>query len=420
MKPHHLVAFLTALTCGSHLIADEPDFWPGWHGKHRNGWVTGAISPEKWPENLTQRWKIEVGEGYSTPVVAENKVYQHARQGDEEVVWCLDLESGNKIWRKAYTNPFRIGSGGQRHGKGPKSSPVYGEGKLFTLSITGVLSAWDAKTGDLAWRKDYKSRFGKNQPYWGVSTSPLVVDKKVIVQLGNDEKGALFAFDAATGREVWSQGSDGTSYSSPFLLNYLDVHQVVQWNHRALTGIEIATGKPLWEFPFPHVGNNQNTTTPVFHKGHVIAGGENRGVRSIAINKKDGMWSANERWHQEDVALDMSTAVINGNRLYGLSHYRSGQLFSLDIETGKVLWNSEGRTAENVMFLSVPGYVLALLNRGQLQIHRPSNEGLSLVRSIEVAPAATWAPPVLLSNRLLIKDKQHLTCWSLAPGTGEN
>ena len=112
-----------------------------------------------------------------------------------------------------------MGQGGERHGKGPKSCPVLADGRLFTLSITGVVSAWDASSGDLLWRKDYAAKFEKgNHPYWGVATSPIVDESRLIVHLGNDEAGALHAFDVETGEELWTSGKDGTSYSSPLLL----------------------------------------------------------------------------------------------------------------------------------------------------------------------------------------------------------
>ena len=89
------------------------------------------------------------------------------------LIWCVDLTSGKQIWRKSYKNPFKIGGGGERHGKGPKSCPVMADGRLFTLSITGMIHAWDVESGSLLWRKDYRGKWEKgNQPNWGVSTSP--------------------------------------------------------------------------------------------------------------------------------------------------------------------------------------------------------------------------------------------------------
>ena len=387
--------------------------WPGLLGPQRDGWVEHFKIPARWPKQLKKEWSVEVGAGYGTPLVEGQRVYQHARQGEEEVIWCVDLASGKQIWRKSYKNPFKIGGGGERHGKGPKSCPVMADGRLFTLSITGMIHAWDVESGSLLWRKDYRGKWEKgNQPNWGVSTSPIVDGERLIVHLGNDGVGALMAFDVKSGREVWSQGEHGTSYSSPLLVEIAGVRQVVQWNHETLAGVESRTGKLLWEYPAPHRSHNQNMPTPVFHKGRILLGGENRGIKCLEPLLKDGKWSVNRLWHQRKVALDMSTAVINGDHLYGMSHFKMGQIFCLDPRDGTIRWLSEGRVGQNVAFLALEGHVAALRANGELRIIAADPAAYRARAAYRVAPDQTWAPPVLLDSKILIKDLNRLTLWS--------
>ena len=415
MRPLATTALTTSLITALTLLAAgaEELHWPGLLGPQRNGWVDHFKLPTMWPKGLRQLWKVEVGTGYGSPLVSGNRVYQHARQGEDEVVWGLDLKAGKVVWRKSYPVPFKMGGGGERHGKGPKSCPVLSDGRLFTLSITGVLSAWEATSGDLLWRQDYRSKFQQNQPNWGVATSPLVDGERLIVHLGNDKEGALLAFNVKTGKEIWSQGKDGASYSSPLLVEIQGVRQIVQWNHEALVGVESESGRLLWKHPAPHVGHNQNMPTPVFHQGRILLGGEQRGIQSLEPHMEDGDWTVKKIWHQREVALDMSTAVINGELLYGFSHFKSGQLFCLDPKSGQVLWQSPGRTGQNVAFLALPGHVVALVNDGQLRIIPAVRERYEQVASYQVAERETWAPPVFLKNELLVKDLKTLTLWSL-------
>ncbi|MDB4733003.1 PQQ-binding-like beta-propeller repeat protein [Planctomicrobium sp.] len=390
--------------------------WTGWLGPNRNGWVDGFKPPGEWPQTLDQSWKVEVGTGYGTPLVVNDRIYQHARQGENEVLRCLDLSSGETIWSKSVTTPFKIGGGGQKHGKGPKSHPYYVDEKVFTLGITGVLSAWDAQFGELLWRRDESKTFGTNQPYWGVSTSPVATEQALFVHFGNDESGALHAVNLDKGEDIWTQGGDGTSYSSPLLIEIQGEKQLVEWNHRALVGVNPETGELLWEFPFPHIGSDQNMPTPVFHNDRILLGGENRGIHSLMpLKLKDGSWSIDSEWHQKEVALDMSTAVINDGLLFGFSHYNRGQLFCLDPETGEVLWKGPGRTGENVAFLSIPGYVIALINSGELRLIEATGEEYRAARSWKVAETETWTAPVLLKDGFLIKDTNSLTLWSFSP-----
>jgi outer membrane protein assembly factor BamB len=394
-------------------LAAADDYWSGWLGPKRNGWVSDFQPPTRWPQRLERGWQVEVGTGYGSPLVADGLVYQHARQGETEVVWCLNVETGKVKWRRSYPAPFKIGGGGEYHGKGPKSCPALADGRLFTLSITGSLSAWDADTGELLWRRDYDSRFKKSHPYWGASTSPLVDGDRVVVHFGTDDEGALVSLDAESGKEIWSHGEDGPSYSSPLLVEIHGIRQIVEWNHRALVGVESESGRLLWEYPFPHEGSNQNMPTPAFHKGLIVLGGENRGIHGLEPHLEDDTWTVNERWHQKKVALDMSSAVANGDLLYGFSHYGKGRLFCLDIKTGEVLWQGPGRTGANVMFLSIPGHVVALIDDGQLQIIAATGDRLENIASYRVAENSTWSPPVLLESGVLVKDKQTLTRWSL-------
>ncbi|MGI9470250.1 MAG: PQQ-binding-like beta-propeller repeat protein [Rubripirellula sp.] len=406
-----ILAFLISFAPSAGTAADAE--WTGWLGPNRDGWVADYTPPAKWPAELHRLWQVEVGDGYGSPLVHQGRVFLHTRQGDNEVVRCLDLDSGKEIWRQDNAVSFKIGGGGERHGKGPKSCPVLADGRLFTLSIVGTLRAWDASSGKRLWSRDFREHFPVTQPYWGVSTSPIVAQDRVIIHVGNDEKGLLLALDTATGQEVWRQGNDGTSYSSPLIASFGDVTQVVEWNHRALVGVDLETGKLLWEVSFPHEGNNQNMPTPTVHGAQILVGGENRGIHSFQPSRSaDGIWSVQDQWHQPKLALDMSTAVINDGMLYGFSHYNSGQLFCLDPISGAIVWQGPGRAGQNAMFLAVPGYVLALMDRGELKVLAANGANTKIVKTYRVAETPTWAPPVLLQNGLLIKDREKLCRWS--------
>lgn len=394
--------------------------WPGWRGPGRDGWVSGFRPPTRWPQRLQRVWQVEVGTGYGSPVVSGGRVCQHARQGDDEVVWCLDLDSGAVKWRQSYAAPFKMGGGAERHGKGPKSSPALADGRLFTMSITGLLSAWGADSGELLWRRDYSQRFEKGHPYWGAATSPLVDGKRVVVHFGTDSQGALIALDAESGKEIWSHGNDGPSYASPILVEIQGIRQIVELTMRALVSVDSKSGRQLWEYPYPQVGTDQNMVTPAYHRGLVLAGGENRGIRGLQPRLESGVWTVKQRWHQEEVALDMSSAVVNGDLLYGFSHYGLGRLFCLDPRTGEVLWQGPGRTGENVAFLAIPGHIVALINDGELKIIAASGDRLDKVASYRVAESPTWAPPVLLESGILVKDREMVTLWRLTSPTGRS
>ncbi|HVF27762.1 MAG TPA: PQQ-binding-like beta-propeller repeat protein, partial [Pyrinomonadaceae bacterium] len=148
--------------------------WSQWRGPNRDGNVIGFPAPPSWPKSLKDEWKVTVGVGHSSPVVSEGKIYVFARQGEEEVLLCLDAVTGKELWRSGQTIAYEMHPAARGHGKGPKSTPVVGDGKVFTLGITGILSAHDAKTGKLIWRKDFSKQYPTTSPLYGTAMSPVV------------------------------------------------------------------------------------------------------------------------------------------------------------------------------------------------------------------------------------------------------
>jgi len=143
----------------------------------------------------------------------------------------------------------------------------------------------------------------------------------------------------------------------------------------------------------------------------VLLGGENRGLHGISPKLENGKWTVTSNWSQKEVALDMSSAVVNDGLLYGMSHYKLGQIFCVDPKDGKILWAGPPRTGNNVMFLSLPGHVLALINTGEVRVIKAQRASYQPVATWKVAEGGAWAPPVLLKDGLLIKDREHLTRW---------
>ena len=391
--------------------------WPGWLGPNRDGWVSNFAIPKSWPAQLTEVWQKDLGDGYGTPLVDGNRIFVHARSGENEVVCCVELNSGELIWKREFPVPFKMGGGGEWHGKCPKSNPLLASGRIFTLSITGLLTAWDADSGDRLWQKDYSEKFEQNHPYWGVSTSPIADSERLYVRFGNDKTGLLVALDIQSGEEKWTQGNDGASYSSPLFAEFFGVRQLVEWNHNDVAGVDLETGRQLWKFPLPHIGSDQNMPTPSILNGRILVGGENRGVRSIKPHLSriddDDVWSVSEQWHQKEVALDMSSTVVNDGLLYGFSHYDRGRIFCLDPKDGAIKWKGPPRTGQNVTFLAMPGYIAALLDSGRLQIIRASTEKYELVQEYQVADDPCWAAPVMFESHVLIKSRKSLKLFKL-------
>ncbi|HJQ69844.1 MAG TPA: PQQ-binding-like beta-propeller repeat protein [Blastocatellia bacterium] len=386
--------------------------WPGWRGPNRDGVVASFTAPKTWPESLKLKWKTPVGEGHSSPVVAGDRVYIQTRQGEEEVVSAIDLNTGKVIWSErngvSYTvNPAAVG-----HGKGPKSTPVISGGKLYALSISGVLSSLDAQTGKLRWRKDFSKDFKVTSPLYGSAMSPLVVDNLVIAHVGGSEGGMLAAFNADTGEVKWSWRGDGPGYASPIIVDIGGARQIVTQSEKNLIAVSAATGELLWQMPFT-TEYDQNIVTPVVYKDTLIFSGIDKGTFAIKPHMSGGKWKAEQVWHNPQVSMYMNTPVLVGDHLFGLSHKRKGQFFSLDARTGATVWTTEGREGENASLIAAGGLLFILNNDAELTVARKGATAFEPLKKYTVAQSPTWAHPVVVGNRLLIKDASTLALWGL-------
>ena len=240
----------------------------------------------------------------------------------------------------------------------------------------------------------------------------MVIEDRLFIHFGNDDNGFLAALDLDSGNEIWRNGKEGASYSSPLYAEFEGTRQIIEWNHEDLQGVEINSGRQLWKYHLPHRGTDQNMPTPTIHDGHVLVGGENRGLRSIHPHLEGGKWIVTEKWHQKRASLDMSTAVINRGQLYGMTHHGLGQLFCIDTKNGNIIWQGPGRAGQNATFLSMPGHILTLFDDGSLQIMEGSGAESKKVAEYNVADKPTWAAPVLLKEGILIKDRDELIRWS--------
>jgi outer membrane protein assembly factor BamB len=383
--------------------------WPQWRGPNRDGVAGGSVSKD-WPERLTKKWQATVGVGHSSPVVVGNRIYLLTRQGEDEVVTCLELETGKEVWSDRYPVPYQMNPAAIGHGKGPKSTPVVSNGKLYTLGITGLLSCYDIQTGKRRWRKDFATQFPNTSPYFGTAMSPVVDGRLLIAHIGGHDNGALTAFDSDTGQVKWSWKGDGPGYASPIVADIAGTRQVVTQSQKNIVGVSATTGELLWSIPFT-TAYVQNIVTPVAYKQLLIFSGLDKGVMAVRIGKSGSTWKTEKVWENQEVSFYMSDPVLCGDLLIGMSHRNKGQFVCLDASTGKKLWAGEGRRGENAAVVRAGENLFLLNNEAVLIIARCNAGAFEPLRRYTVAASPTWAHPVILGDRILIKDASTLALW---------
>jgi outer membrane protein assembly factor BamB len=398
-------AIALVLAGGTVLSAQE---WTGWRGPSRDGAVTAAVVPKPWPKSLDKSWQVEVGEGYSSPVVSRGRAFVHSRRDPDEIVTAIDLSTGKVAWQKQYRAVFQKNQYATQMAKGPNSTPLVAGTSLYTLGVTGVLSAWSTSDGALIWREDYSASVDTSKLFCGTAMSPMLDGGSLVVQVGSDVHGGrVMALDPATGKQRWAWKGLGPGYASPLSLTAGGVRQLVTLTNGSIVGIDAATGTSLWSVPFPDDWH-ENIASPLWTGSHVVVSGTRQGTHAYAISNANGPWAAKLAWKNPDVTMYTSSPVFADGRIYGLSAKRRGQFVILDAATGAVKWATEGRAGNHASILVTPEHVLFLTDGGTLIVTPRGSDKFVEERRYEIGTSSTWAIPVLLPNGLLVREATGL------------
>ncbi|MBA3269711.1 MAG: PQQ-binding-like beta-propeller repeat protein [Acidobacteria bacterium] len=380
--------------------------WAQWRGPHRDGTVTAGALPKAWPSAVSRLWRVDVGEGYSSPVVADGRVFVHGRRDPEELITAVDFLSGRVLWQQTYQAPFAKNQYAVRMAKGPNSTPLVVGQHVYTLGVTGVLSAWRMSDGTLAWRKDYSPSVNTSKLFCGTAMSPMVEGGNLIVQVGSDVHGGrVIAIDPATGTERWTWKGPGPGYASPIVITAQTVRQIVTLTNQSIVGIDPKTGGSLWSVAFPDDWH-ENIVTPIWTGTHLVVSGVRQGTHAYTLAHVAGKWQATQAWKNADVTMYMSAPVVSDGTLYAMSNKRKGQFVALDASDGSIRWATEGREGDHASILMGPAHVMFLTNSGDLVVARKDASKFVEDRRIEVADAETWAMPAFVPGGVIVRDAQ--------------
>ena len=404
---HRFLALVLSLTLLASAASAQD--WPQWRGPARDGSISAAIAPKAWPASLSRAWRAEVGEGYSSPVVANGRVFVHSRRDPEEFVMAVDLATGKPLWQQKYAAPFTKNQYAVSMAKGPHSTPLATGDRVYTLGVTGVLSAWNATTGALVWRNDYSPSVDTSKLFTGTAMSPTLEGGALIVHVGSDVQGGrLLALDPATGKERWAWRGEGPGYASPAVFSVGGTRQIATFTNSSLVGIDASSGKPLWSTPFPDDWH-ENIVTPIWTGTHLIVSGTRQGTHAYALSRTNGTWNATQAWKNPDVTMYLSTPVFADGVLYGLSIKRKGQFVAVDVTTGAVKWATEGREGNHASILLTPSHVLFLTNGADLIVARRDPNKYIEEKRYTVADSEVWSMPAVVLNGIIIRDSTGVT-----------
>jgi outer membrane protein assembly factor BamB len=383
--------------------------WPQFLGPTRNGVSAETNLNLAWSkEGPRILWKTKVGEGWSGPVMASNRVVIFHRVGDNEVVDCLNATNGMTLWRAEYPSTYRDDFGFE---SGPRATPAIDGHRLFTFGANGILNAWNLTNGANLWRIDTRKQFSSEKGFFGIACSPLVEGDAVILNIGGAGAGVV-AFDKATGKVLWKATSEEASYSSPTAATINGQRRVFVFARKSLLALAPGDGQLLWEFPWaPRIDASVSAATPLVIGDHVFISasyGAGAALLRVAGPKPEVVWSGDDI-----LSSHYSPVVQHRGFLYGFDGRQEQRcrLRCVELQTGKVRWSEERFGAGSLLMIG--DKLLILTERGELLVAPALPDKFMPSVRAQILGSDIRAHPALAHGLFYARDKGALVCIDL-------
>jgi outer membrane protein assembly factor BamB len=380
--------------------------WPGFRGRERDGSIPGVRLATDWAASPpVELWRRPIGPGWSSFAVQGNLLYTQEQRGEEEMVAAYDVTTGASVWRHSDTARFWESNGGA----GPRGTPTLDNGRVYSLGATGILNVLDARTGKAIWSRNAASDTGSAVPGWGFTSSPIVVGDLVIVALA----GRLAAYDRDTGTQRWMGPAHGGSYSSPHLMTIGGVAQVLLPTNAGLTSVSPPDGAVLWEYAWPGASILQPARTDdgdlVISTGSMMGG---VGTRRLAVSRGAGGWTTEERWTSNGLKPYFNDFVVHKGYAFG---FDGNILACIDLKDGARKWKGGRYGNGQLVLLSDQDLLLVLSEEGEIAlVSATSDRFTEVARFPGVLNGKTWNHPVLIGDRLLVRNNQEMAAFRLS------
>lgn len=372
--------------------------WPQFLGPERDGSTPESGVIESWRRNrrLRERFRVPVGEGFSSVITSADRVYSMDTDGVTEYVFALGAGDGSPLWRLPLGKSPRDNYGGH----GPRTTPTLDTDRLFVLTAEGKLLSLEAETGWKAWSRDLALDYGFRPPAEGAASSPLIHGTQVIVMVGGRSGPTVGAFDRSTGKTLWTALDDRASYSSPVLLTLAGRSQLLVLTARRLVSLAPGEGRLLWSYPW-ETYDGVNVATPILAGANrvFISSGYDQGAALLEVNGKNGV----PVWRNREMKNHFNNSVHHRGVLYG---FDMAILKAVDAATGETLWRARGFGTGSLIVAGE--HLVVLSDAGEIALVEPDRAALNVVLRQQVMTGLTWTPPSIASGRVYLRNHEAI------------
>lgn len=374
--------------------------WPGFRGPRRDGVARGAKIKTDWSTSPpVQMWRHPVGPGWSSFAVDGDRVYTQEQRGENEVVACYKASTGQPVWTHSDKARFFESNAGA----GPRGTPTLANGRIYSFGATGILNVLDARNGAVIWTRNVATETNTKIPFWGFSSSPLVIGDIVIVAAA----GQLVAYETATGNRRWLGPAGGGGYSSPHLVTINGVAQVLLTSDGRLTSVAISDGKQLWQHQW---AANSIVQPAVTADGNVLITSQEAGIRRIALAQSAGAWTVSERWTSNGLKPYFNDFVVHKGHAFGFD----GRILScVDLNDGQRKWKGGRYGNGQLVLLPDQDLLLVLSEEGELALVQARSDQFTELAKVPAIQGKTWNHPVLVGEVLFVRNAEEMAAFRL-------
>lgn len=384
--------------------------WPQFLGPNRDGVSEEKGLIKEWGESGPPKlWQRDVGEGFSGVAVAGERAILFHRLRNDAIIECLNVRDGRTLWKTSYETDY---SDGFNKGDGPRATPTIAGNRVVVLGAEGMLVCLDLEKGTKLWQRNLQMDYGAGPGFFGIGTSPVVDQERVLVNVGGKRAG-IVAFALEDGKELWKATDDAASYASPVVRTIAGRRLAVFFTRNGVALLDPADGKvnytKRWRARYEA---SVNAATPLVIGDLAFF---STTYETGALLLKLGKGEPEEVWsNDESMSNHYNTAIHHDGFLYGF-HGRQEATPSfrcIELKTGKVRWEEKKFGCGSLVLAD--GKLFLLTERGELILALPDPD-----RYVELARAPVFAArpcraQIALSNgRLFARDERHLVCFDV-------
>jgi outer membrane protein assembly factor BamB len=378
-------------------------YWTDFRGPRRDGVYGQGEIDTQWP--LPMLWKQPVGGGYASFTFGEGRAYTIEQRRDKETIAAYDPRTGREIWTFAYPASFDEVLGGP----GPRATPVFHEGSVYSLGANGDFYCLNATTGKPKWSKNILTDNGASNAHWAMAGAPLMVDDKVIVTPGGAGGKSIVAYNRTTAEPVWQSLNDAVAYTSPILATLGGRRQIVWINAERVVGLTPEDGKLVWSYPFPGQMGMNCAQPVVIDDTHVLLS-SSQGPGAALLEITDA--GAKEIWKNNRLKNKFNSSVLYQGYVYGLDEQI---LACIDPKNGEVKWKG-GRYGYGQILLA-GGHIIVLTEDGDLVLVRATPDAHQEIARFKAIEGRTWNIPAIDNGFLLVRNASEMACFRIGRNT---